>query len=270
MSGGSPDRPASALGRWQTLALLVVYLGVVSVTAYRHELFRDEVRALLIAHRTASLRDLLAALHNEGHPPLWYLVLRAASSLGGLRAIKPLAIAIAASAVFLFLSYSPFPRYQKVLFVFGALPLYEYSVMCRNYGIVMLLLFLVAMAWSDRFVRPLRVACLLALLANCAAHALILTGAILVMLFLEYVTTRPANVRGFHPPRPSRRRQRHLESEVVKRGSRRVARQYAGTPRRNRRLGHADHDRGAALLRGQPGLPAPRGRLLPDARGLHQ
>jgi hypothetical protein len=169
---------------------MAIYLVIVSITAWRHELFRDEVRALLIAHRATSLRELFATLHNEGHPPLWYLILRGASSVAGLRVLKPVAISIAAVAVYLLLQHSPFAQYEKLLFVFGALPLYEYSVMCRNYGITMLLLFVLAILWRNRFVRPLPVAIVLALLANSSAHGLILTGAILVMLCLEYVITR--------------------------------------------------------------------------------
>jgi hypothetical protein len=182
------------LQRRTILALIAIYLVIVIVTASRHELFRDEVRAVLIAHRASSLRDMVVLLHNDAHPPLWHLLLRAISYVAGLHILKPVAILVAVPAVFLFVTYSPFPRYQKVLFVFGVLPLYEYSVMCRNYGLVMLLLFVLAILWGRRFTRPLPVAITLVLLANGTLHGLILTGVILVMLGVEYLATRPQTV----------------------------------------------------------------------------
>ncbi|HEY2512052.1 MAG TPA: hypothetical protein VGI39_14390 [Polyangiaceae bacterium] len=186
---------SSSLKRWQILLLMGVYASIVIVTSWRHELWRDEVRALLMAHRSTSLAELFDALHNDGHPPLWHLILRATSAVGGMNVLKPLAVSIAIAATYLFVAFSPFPRHQKVLFVFGALPLYEYAVMCRNYGLVMLLLFTLALVWQWRFTHPLRVAVVLALLANGTAHGFILTGVLLFMLLVEYLMTRPRPAR---------------------------------------------------------------------------
>ena len=183
--------PSSSLKRSQVLLLMGLYASIVIVTSFRHELWRDEVRALLMAHRSTSLAELFDALHNDGHPPLWHFILRVASAAFGMNVLKPLAVSIAIAATYLFVAFSPFPRHQKVLFVFGTLPLYEYAVMCRNYGLVMLLLFALALAWRWRFTHPLRVAVVLALLANGTAHGFILTGVLLAMLLVEYLMTRP-------------------------------------------------------------------------------
>src|SRR5262249_44008947 len=56
------------------------------------------------------------------------------------------------------------------------------SVMCRNYGISMLLLFAIAAFWRERLQHPLRLAVLMAVLANTNAHSILIVGAILVML----------------------------------------------------------------------------------------
>src|SRR5262249_17342382 len=56
------------------------------------------------------------------------------------------------------------------------------SVMCRNYGISMLLLFAIAAWWRDRLAHPLRLAVLMAVVANANAHSILIVGALLVVL----------------------------------------------------------------------------------------
>ena len=64
--------------------------------------------------------------------------------------LKVLSILIAGAAMLLFIFRSPFPLPLKVLFVFSLLPLYEYAVMARNYGISMLLMFSFAALYPRR------------------------------------------------------------------------------------------------------------------------
>ena len=47
------------------------------------------------------------------------------------------AVALAGAAVLVF--RAPFSPTRKAVFLFGALPAFEYAVMCRNYGLGMLL-----------------------------------------------------------------------------------------------------------------------------------
>lgn len=82
-------------------------------------------------------------------------------------------IAIAFAAVAVFMLFSPFPFWLKCLFIF-TLPLYEYSVMARNYGISMLLMFVGAALYRNREKHPLWLALVLALLANTNFHSVIL------------------------------------------------------------------------------------------------
>ncbi len=163
----------------RALPWLIAWAVVVVAVAARHELFRDEVRAIDIVAASDSLRALVHNLRNEGHPILWYLVLFAGfHATGTMLVLKPAAFAIAAGAVWIWLRRAPFQGWQKVVFLFGTLPLYEYSVMCRNYGISMLLLFAIASVGRRR---PLVLGVLLALLANTNASSFILTGALAIV-----------------------------------------------------------------------------------------
>jgi hypothetical protein len=177
---------AGVRGRWPEGAILLVYTVAVVFVAWHHELWRDEVRALNIAAGSHSLGELVSNLHNEGHPILWYLLLYAGYHLcGSMLVLKPIAILIAIGAALIFLLRAPFPRWFKVLFLCGQLPLYEYAVMCRNYGISMLLIFAAAALHGQRGRRPLTFALCLALLCNTNGPSCVVVLAWLVVLVAE-------------------------------------------------------------------------------------
>ena len=146
---------------WKTVStaiivgLLTIWLAIVLFTSTRHEFWRDEVRALWIARAAHSPLDIFR-IRNEGHPALWYLLLYLCKSIVDSPLVLPvLSITIAFAAVVLFLFRAPFPLWLRALFIFSALPLYEYSVMARNYGISMLLFFIAAALYRERDEHPL-------------------------------------------------------------------------------------------------------------------
>ena len=146
-----------------------------------HELWRDEVRALNIVLDSGSPLALMRGLHNEGHPVLWYAVLYVGYSIFRTKAVLVAAsLLIAEAAVFVFAAYAPFPRWQRVLFALGLFPLYEYSIVCRNYGLSMLFAFVFCALYPRRFERPLWFGAVIAMFANttafCAVIALAMAG----------------------------------------------------------------------------------------------
>ena len=119
------------------LIALVVYSAVIIYVAQFHEPWRDEVRAWSLVRECEHVWEIFPRLRsNEGHPGLWYVLLFFADQIFRTPRVLPwLAAAIAIVAAGLFLWRAPFPRWQKLLFLAGVVPLYEYSVMARNYGI---------------------------------------------------------------------------------------------------------------------------------------
>ena len=171
-----------------SIAVTAVFLVVGAVTASRHEMWRDEIQAWLLARDSTGPIDLFRHLKYEGHPGLWHLSLMPLTRLTWNPAImQAFHLLIAAAAVYVFCAKSPFTRLQKALFAFGYFTLYEYAILCRNYGVGMLLLCLFAVAYRERVERPLRPAIALALLAHTSVHALIVTIALLGALFLDHV-----------------------------------------------------------------------------------
>ena len=116
--------------------LLGAFAALIVFLSFFHEMWRDEVRAWTVATDAASWGAMFAELHHEGHPALWYIVLRAGNLITHSRLVLPVAaILIAIAAAWIILRYSPFPEWLKALAIFGGFLGYELSVSARNYGI---------------------------------------------------------------------------------------------------------------------------------------
>jgi hypothetical protein len=121
---------------------LLLYGFFVTANILTHEMWRDELQHWLIARDSHSLVELFHNLRYDGHPPLWCLMLYAISRLThNPAAMQYLHLAIAIAVAYVFLRFAPFTRLQRLLFVFGYYPLYEYAAISRNYSIELLLIF---------------------------------------------------------------------------------------------------------------------------------
>jgi hypothetical protein len=148
------------------------FVALTTTVATRHEMWRDEVRAYSVATRAPSWSALASSLHQEGHPILWYAILRVAYGITHSPLVLPVAaLLIGAIAAFLILRFAPFPFWVRLLAVFGVFLGYEYSVVARNYGIGVVFMVLACIAFPSRHERPIPLAFALALLANTSVHA---------------------------------------------------------------------------------------------------
>ncbi len=171
---------------WVRLLLFGLWLAAIGALAWHHVIWRDEARALSIAIQGEDWIAMLRGLHGEGHPALWYLLLRAAYGITGRpEVLQLLALAIAAAAAWLIVYRSPFPPALIGLILASHFFIYEFSVMARNYGIGMLILFALAIAYPRYRGRGVALGALLFLLSNCNVIAAILAGAFLLFWFVE-------------------------------------------------------------------------------------
>jgi len=179
------------------VTILGIWLTIVIFTATRHEFWRDEVRALSLARAAVSPLDLFELIRHEGHPILWFLLLYIGKSIVDTQLILPvISISVAFAAVVIFLFFSPFPFWIRCLFIFSALPFFEYSVIARDYGISMLLMFIVALIYRNRGQYPLLLASVLALLANTNVQSAILVCLIAALwVYDTIIEQRTASVR---------------------------------------------------------------------------
>jgi hypothetical protein len=171
---------------WIRFLLFGLWLFAAGWLAWRHVVWRDEVRALSIAVQGEDWISMLRGLHGEGHPALWYLLVRALHGITGRPEVLPfLALAVAVAAAWLIVWRSPFPRPLIGLILASHFFIYEFSVMARNYGIGMLILFALAIAYPRCRGRGVTLGALLFLLANCNVIATVLAGAFLIFWFVE-------------------------------------------------------------------------------------
>jgi hypothetical protein len=171
---------------WIRILLFGLWLAAVGALAWRHVVWRDEARALSIAIQGENWIAMLRGLHGEGHPALWYLLLRAAYGITGRpEALPLLALAVAVAAAWLIVWRSPFPRVLIGLILASHFFLYDFSVLARNFGIGVLILFVLAIAYPRCRGRGVALGALLFLLANCNVIATILAGAFLIFWFVE-------------------------------------------------------------------------------------
>jgi hypothetical protein len=171
------------------LVMFASWLGMVLFLAWNHVVWRDEVRALSLALQGENVFAMLKGIHGEGHPAVWYLLLRIAHALVARPEVLQLvALIVASAAVVLLLLRSPFSLLLIGLFLAGRIAIFEYSVMARNYGISMLLLFLFAAIYERHRDRGVLLGVVLFLLANCNAHSVVFVGALLIFWLTDIVT----------------------------------------------------------------------------------
>lgn len=172
-------------------ALFAAWFLVAGWLAWDHVLWRDEVRAFTLARSGETTADMLRVIHGEGHPALWYLLLRAAHALTGAKQALPvLGFAIAAAAAALFAARAPFRPAVLAAGLFGAFFVHEYAAVSRNYGIAMLLMFAFAALYPRWKERGVGSGAILALLANTNAPSVLLAGALALFWGVELVLTQ--------------------------------------------------------------------------------
>ena len=171
---------------WLIGGILALYVTVIVYASLHHEAWRDEVVALSIAWQSSSWAALWRFMRHEGHPILWYVCLRVAHSVVPSTAVLPvLSLLISAAAAFVLLRWAPFPLWLRCLFLFGYVPLYEYTVVWRGYGLSMLLVFSYCALYPARRRHPIVLGVTLALLANSTVFGLVMAVAAGAMLVVD-------------------------------------------------------------------------------------
>lgn len=167
--------------------LLVIYAVITFITLCHHELWRDEALTWVVARDTSFL-ELFHVAALEGHPSLWYLLLMPFAKLGmSCFTMLVLHWSLAVAAVAVFLWYAPFSRITKVLFVFSYYMFWEYCLSIRCYALGILLMFILAALYRNRFRFPILYATLLVLLLNTSTPVMFLAGALFLVYIGEYI-----------------------------------------------------------------------------------
>jgi hypothetical protein len=165
------------------LLLALPFLVLLYVQLGHHVLWRDELNALAITWASPTIPSLFWHIHHEGHPWLWYMILWIPSRFTHSLLVLKVVQGIVSTAIILFVALrSPFRRWEKALVLAGYFFVFEYTVLSRMYGVM--LLFFVIYLWrrTTRPESPILNAVLLGLVASSDTIAIILS----IALILEY------------------------------------------------------------------------------------
>ena len=190
---------ASRKARWSLekvphfqILLIAFFFGLGLIGILNHAMWRDELNGWLIAQYSPNLGEFWQNIRYEGHPILWYAFLYLLNQItANPVAMQLFHLGLATASISLFVCYAPFTRLQKLLFVLGYLPLYEYLVISRNYAIAVLILWAICVCFPTRQKNYLILAILLALLANTNAYALLISLSLSFTLILEFLLRHP-------------------------------------------------------------------------------
>lgn len=185
--------PVTRRDRQARLILFLIWLALVLWLLAGHVFWRDEVRAFSLALSGANLFEMLRNVHGEGHPALWYLILRGTHNLFPYREVLPVVgavIGIAAMAVLTF--FSPFRTVIVAAVLFSFYGAFEYVVISRNYGISALVMFVLA-ALYPRTRNSLWFGLIILILCNTNVPSCFLAAAFMLFRCVEMLTdgTRP-------------------------------------------------------------------------------
>ena len=163
------------------LFFILSFIGIL-----RHEMWRDEYQAWMVAADAHSIPQLFQNLKYEGNPVLWHAFLFIISSITEDPFwMQVFHILISTSFIFLINRYAPFSILQKVLLTFGYYTFYEYNIISRGYGLGFLLIVIFCILFEQRKKYILWIAAVLFLLANTTIFGVMLAVCFAGILFLE-------------------------------------------------------------------------------------
>jgi hypothetical protein len=138
-----------------SLFMCLIFVAAAALLIVRHEMWRDEIQAWLLVRDVGSFWELLSRLKNELHPFLWYTLLYPLKFVTrNPEIMKPLHLLIASTTVFFFCRNAPFSRLNKLLFIFGYFPFFEYGIIARDYSLILLFSVLLALMYTSELVSP--------------------------------------------------------------------------------------------------------------------
>lgn len=155
--------------------IILVFIVLSLLLLLNHEPWRDEAQSWLLTRDSPDIASLLHLTSYGAAMPVWHLIVFPFAKSGlPYFSISVVHFLLILAAIVVFIKYAPLLKYQKILFIFGYYPLYEYNTIARKYVLVVLFLFLIAALYKDRFRKPILYSILILLLANTSVHSLVI------------------------------------------------------------------------------------------------
>lgn len=167
---------------------IIIFIILSTIIGLKHENWADEAQAWLLA-RDVSFKDLIFTyLHTDGHPCLWYLVLKFFQLIGlKYNYMFIISIIFNTIGIALILFFSKFPKWFKVLLPFTYFIFYQYTVISRGYCLILPLLAILAILWNKRHEKVIPFTITLLLLLSTEAYTFLAAGALYLIYSYETI-----------------------------------------------------------------------------------
>ena len=129
----------------KVIPVMLIYSLITCIGMYHHELWFDEVQHWLIARDSSSIFELASNNRYDVHVLLGKILLFLITHFisDNPLVMQVFHLIIINVAAYIFLRYAPFNLLSKILILFGYYFIFEYSILCRNYALGILFLFIV-------------------------------------------------------------------------------------------------------------------------------
>ena len=179
------------------LLVFILFVFLVSFVANHHENWSDEAQAWLLARDSSTIELLTKYLRCEGHPIIWYLIIKIFILLKlPYESFNLISVIFSSLGVFIFLFKSRFEWYIKVLFPFTFFVFYQFSVISRAYCMILLILSILASIWEKRESHYLLFTILLIIMMNLEIYTYLLAGSIFLLELIDYIKDKKNRNKG--------------------------------------------------------------------------
>lgn len=163
------------LKKYYKILILIVFVGLAILIGSHHEPWADETQAWLIAEDTTFFELFFRCLHAEGHPALWYLILKFFQFLKlPIKYMFVISIIFSTIGVYCFLYKSKYPWYIKCMLPFTYFIFYQYTIVVRSYCLIFPLLMILASLWEEKNEKNNFYTFILILLISCELYTYVL------------------------------------------------------------------------------------------------
>ena len=169
--------------------IFIIFMLITLIISIYHEPWRDEAQSYILSQ--LNIGDLLNQLKIEGHPILWYLILKIFHLPYQSIWILPWTISLISAAIIIYKNDKPI--INKILLITSLPIIYVSTVFARSYCLVTLLIILLALVYKKRYDHPVIYGTLLALMIN--THVIIIGFALSLVLIDIYNLIKVKNKR---------------------------------------------------------------------------
>ncbi len=171
--------------------LVFLFMGLTFFLCQYHEPWYDESQAWLIARDNSIVELFTGILHYEGHPALWYLIIKLFQFLGlEYSSFYIIPWLFSSIGVCLFVFKSKYPWFIKILFTFSYFIFYQFTVISRSYCLILILFMLLNLYWEKRREKPFTNVLVLTLFISTSLYTFCIAGFLYILWMYDYYKER--------------------------------------------------------------------------------